>query len=516
MPEWTAVTEADKVPGADLSEALWAEKQMNALLQESMADLESLYRDDVGWQKVGLEDNQFSGDGRKRIAAYARIMATANPLVKRGLGLRVAYVWGQGVTVSVRDDGATGQDVNAVLQQFWDDKSNLKTFTGSQASDSMERQLGTDGEVFLALPTNTLTGRVRVRSVPPEEIVDLICDPEDAATIWYYKRKWTARIVQADGKVKNDDRVTYYPAVGYYPLQRPLRVNGSEIRWDAPMVAAIVNSTAGSNRGIGDSFAALPWARASKEFLEDWAMLAKALSRIAWQVKTRADKTQQAARAISRTASAPGNDSGVGGTVGMTPGSTLEAVPKTGATIDANSGRPLQMMVAAALGVPLTMLLGDPGATGARAVAETLDQPTELEMGLRRKVWSALFREVVDYVIDAAVIAPRGALRGAVVRDDDRRLVTLPDGDDRTIEVNWPEWDSTPVDILVKAIAAADSTEKLPPLEVFKLLARALNIPDSDDLIEDLTDDQGRWIPQDVRDTMVRSDLGDRGQGDGA
>jgi SPP1 gp7 family putative phage head morphogenesis protein len=43
------------------------------------------------------------------------------------------------------------------------------------------------------------------------------------------------------------------------------------------------------------------------------------------------------------------------------------------------------------------------------------------------------------------VIAPAGPLRGKVARDGDRLVVTLPEGDDRTVEVKWPDFDSTPL-----------------------------------------------------------------------
>src|SRR5205085_2255542 len=107
-----------------------------------------------------------------------------------------------------------------------------------------------------------------------------------------------------------------------------------------------------------------------------------------------------------------------GATVASTPDVRLEAVSKSGATIDANSGKPLAGMAAAGLGVPVTMLLADPGITGARAVAETLDLPTVLEMGMRRLVWQGYLTELIQYVIDQAVLAPRGPLRGSLIRDD--------------------------------------------------------------------------------------------------
>jgi hypothetical protein len=66
-------------------------------------------------------------------------------------------------------------------------------------------------------------------------------------------------------------------------------------------------------------------------------------------------------------------------------------------------------MVASALEVPVTMLLGDPGVTGARATAATLDQPTELAMNLRRALWSEFMTDVLNHVIDWAIRAPKGA-----------------------------------------------------------------------------------------------------------
>jgi hypothetical protein len=144
------------------------------------------------------------------------------------------------------------------------------------------------------------------------------------------------------------------------------------------------------------------------------------------------------------------------------------------------------------------MLLGDPGITGARATAETLDQPTELTFKLRREVHTELFRDVANYVIDMAVVAPAGPLRGAVTRDGDRLLVTLPEGDDRTLQVDWPDFDSTPLGEKVASVVAASSIEPgrggLPPQQIFRLLAVVFGIDDIDDLIEGLTDADGNWI----------------------
>jgi len=472
----------------ETTQQLTAERQWREFIEESYADLEALYREDAGWQRVGQETRKFTPEGRRQIAALADLSATGNALIKRGVNLRSAYVWGQGVTVSIRDDGADGQDVNAVWQEFWDEPSNRRVFTSSEAQTRYERRLATGGEAFWAFPTDPVTGKVRVRSVPAGEIVERICDPEDEATVWLYKRQWKAIVVNPRTGARNtEDRTTYYPALGFYPPARPKTWGGNKIRWDAPMRPVCVNVPDGDWRGLGDVLAALPWARMDKEFLEDLAMYMRALTRILGQITAKRGPARQAAAAAMAHAQ-PGEFAVTD------PDTKMSIVSKSGAQIDADSHKPLATMVAAALEVPLTMLLGDPGVTGARATAETLDQPTELMARLRQEVHAELFRDVADYVIDQAVIAPRGPLRGAVTKVGDRIVVTLPEGDSRAVDVAWPEFDSTPLAQLVTAIVEAEGTETLPKVEILKLLAKAFGIDDVDELVDQMTDADGNWI----------------------
>lgn len=517
MPEWQTSDGAQVVPLHQPAEDLVAERLTNELLREAVADLEMLYREDLGWKRIGDTEGQFSHEGRKKIAKLADLMATGNALIKRGLNLRAAYIWGQGVTATIADDGAEGQDVNAVWAEFWDEPSNRAVLTSSEAQVRLERKLGTAGEVFFALPTDPLTGRVRVRRIPPGQIVDRICDPDDEATVWLYKRSWTAIVHrQADGKKIPEERVEYFPALGFWPKDRlKIWYDGKPIRWEAPVRHIAVNVMDEDWRGLGDCFPAMPWAKLDKEFLEDLGLYMRAMTRILGQVTAKNGRAAQAAAAAARGAApTAGNPNGVAGVFGMDPNSTFSMVSKTGAHIDADSHRPFATMVAAALDVPLTMLLGDPGATGARAVAETLDQPTELTMRLRQEVHAEFLRDLSDYVIDMAVVAPRGPLRGAVARDGDRLVITLPEGDQRALDVDWPEFSSMPLDVLVKAIAAADQTEAYPPLLTFLSLAKAFAVDDVDDWVEKLTDDDGNWIGLEAITSTALDQRDERGQGD--
>ena len=428
------------------------------------------------------------------VTAVCRAHAVANPLIRRGLNLRASYVWGGGVQIAARatgdDDGE--QDVNQVVQAFLDTPGNALL-----QDDVNERSLGTDGQVFFALFTNPMTGAVNVRRLPWDQVVEIVTNPEDASEPWYYLREWTVRAISDIGRTTYETRRALYPAVGYRPQVRPKRIELAdrapiEVLWDAPVHHMAVNRLDGWQFGLGDVFAAVDWARAYSVFLEDWAKLVKALSMFAWRTTAKASKTTGMAAKIA----AAGVAGGVGGTVVSSPDATLEAIPKTGATIDSESGRPLAAMVASALDVSVVALLGDPGTTGARATAETLDRPTELMADTRRRAWTATFEAIIGYVIDQAIKAPQGPLKGTITRDPytGHEVYTLAGDTERTIEVAWPPLDETDPVKLVEAIVKADSTQVIPPLVVLRLLLAALRVDDIDEIIDSVTDDNGDFI----------------------
>ena len=458
-------------------------------LHESMAQLE-LAREDAGWERIRLDgQRELSAESRRRNAELCRVYAIANPLIKRGLELRAAYVFGQGVGTT-----AAGEDVNALVQDWLDNPEVREVFTGAQAQVRNEQALGTDGNLFFALFTNPLTGRVKPRILPFHEIQEQVTDPEDSLTVRFYKRVYAKRVWnQTTGTYTEKEAVSYHPHYAYRPLMRSKRFGKSpsdpEIVWDAPIYHVKVNDLTGWQYGIGDAYAALPWARGYKEFLEDWAVLMKALSKIVWQRTSRGGKRTAAAgrRELEKMTTMQ-----AGGTFNSTDDSKLEAVPKTGATIDSESARPLATMVASALGIPVTTLLADPGQTGARAVAETLDKPTELVMQNRQEVWREARRQIIGYVIDQAIIAPRGPLRGTVERDGDRLYARLPDEADRTLTITFPDISKTSMETLMNALEKADG--HIPPLLIAELMMRALEVRDVDEWLEQLQDEDGNFL----------------------
>ncbi|WKN47138.1 hypothetical protein [Nocardioides sp. Arc9.136] len=492
-------------PDDRLAIELAAAHETIEVLEEGMSDLE-LAAEDRGWRQAGLElDREFSREGLTSVVRNCSVMAIASPMIKRGLQLRLGYVWGQGLDVSARAGDGAAQDVNAVIQGFWDDPSNQVALTSPEAQENLERRLGKQGNIVFTLFPDPLTGRVQIRVTPFEEIGDKIANPEDRDETWFFFRTYTATVVEqgyAGTRTRVETRRVLHPALGYWPPVRPRTIDGLPVLWDQPMLHVSVNRPEGAKWGIPDVYAALPWARAYEGFLTDWARLVKALSKFAWRLT--GDKSSRARSAAQKLAAAMprpvgGADPGqglVGGVAAGGPGVSLEAIPKSGATIDSGSGRPLASMVAAALGVSVVDLLADPGVTGARAVAETLDKPVVLEMNARRRLWSSVLQTVLGYVVDQAVRAPRGPLRGTVIRDQrtGRETITLTGDVERTVVVDWPDLNDLDPVKLVEAIVNADSTGKMPPVETARLLMSALGVDDVDELLDEMTDDDGNWI----------------------
>jgi hypothetical protein len=454
--------------------------------------------DDFGWRRMTAQfEREFSPEGLRDIRAVCRVMAIASPLIKRGLSLRVAYVWSQGVEIAARANGKKKreQDVQTVVAAFLTDPGNERAFTGGAARERLERCLGTDGEFFPTMFTRPTTGEVQIRVVGADEISDIICNPQDRSEPWYYRRRWVQSTLTADGLTVDKQMEQFHPALDYRPKNKPKSFGQIPVVWDAPMMHVKVNDLEGWQRGVPDAYAAVDWARAYKEFLEDWARLVKSLSRFAWRLTAKGNqRTQARTRLATQPVDSAGRVSDVGNVAMIPPEQQLDAIPKSGATIDSESGKPLAAMIAAALDVPLTMLLADPGQTGARAVAETLDQPTELAMGQRRGLWAGVYKRILQYAIAEAVRAPDGPLKGQIAVDGyGRETVKLNGATVADIDIDWPDMDSDP-DKVITSIVAASATGTIPPEIVARLILTALGVKNVEGLIDAMTGPDGEFL----------------------
>ena len=469
------------------------------LFEERIAELEFAVEDE-GWIRQGGGCNyELTRDHLVRIVARARLFFLHNPLINRAVNLQADYVFAQGVNIQ-----ATDKDVNAVIQDFLDDRRNVKEFTGHQARLMKEQTLMVDGNVFFVLFTNkATTGRVQLRTILVDEIVDIVCNPDDQNEVWYYKREWQSRSISDPTKVETN--IAYYPDIDYLP-DSTTRLNGSyqgkPVYWDAPIYHIKVGQLSKSRYGVPEVYAALDWANAHKNFLENWSTIVKAYAMFAFKLTVAGGKNA-VAKAKSRLSTTVGNQGQAVVESNPTPvtgsiftktkdGADIEPIKTAGATTSAKDGREIRLMVAAAMGIPDTMLSGDAD-TGNLATAKTLDRPTELKFRSRQQLWTDVCQDIITYVIKWAAIAPQGRLKGKVkyIIDVDGRLNYVPDGIDTHVEVTFPPLLEHSVLDRINAISNAVTlngkqfaieSEDLAKLTT-RLMLQALGVKDVDEIV---------------------------------
>jgi len=460
--------------------------------QERIAELELSLEDD-GWSRLGAGgERDFSSSGRAKIASMSRVMYLKNPLIRRGVSVRTYYTFGQGVSVS-----APYAPVNDVVQLFQDDPANRQSLTSHVAMLEQDTNLQVEGELFFVFFTNPSTGAVKTRTIRPDEIVDIITNPEDDMDPWFYRRRWdSSKIDMTTGQATTTaEDEAYYPALWFRPEAMPAKINGVRVMAE-PIYHMTATTVAGMKRGVPDTYAALDWARSYKDFLSDWASLVRSLNRWAWKYKV--GKNQSVSDVKTRLATTVSSSQGetnpapTTGSVMVTPSDgELTPIPKTGASISADDARALRNMVASAFDLPDTILSGDAD-VGNYATAKSLDRPTELAMANRQLKWASVYGDILDFVVEQSIIAPSGPLQGTVSYPVGRpvfELATDPmtgEPGDATVNIDFPPILEQDVDRQISAIVSAATLDgktpagTIPKEDVSRMLLSALGQSDID------------------------------------
>ncbi len=472
---------------------------MNEYLVERLAELE-LAIEDRDWMSLSYtQDRELSRDGLRKIMALARIYYLKNPLINRAVSVQAHYVWGQGINIQARDP-----KVNAVVQAFLDDLKNKAELTSHQAQTQKEIDLQIFGNIFFVFFPNVSTGQVRVRSIPVDEVADIITDPDDAKTPWYYKRAWNVRrLDEESGTVDVQSQTAYYPDWQYNPATKPETIGGYPVKWDMPVYHVKVGGLSDMRFGVSEVYVAIDWARAYKEFLEDWATLVRAYSRFAWHLTTKGgSKGVAAAKAKLGTTVGVGNYEAnppavTGSTFVAGEGVSLTPIKTAGATTSAEDGRRILLMVAAAMGLPESFF-GDVS-VGTLATAKSLDRPTELKMRDRQTFWRDIFLAIVNYVIDWAARAENGPLPKELLAGNDGGEVALnkannPRGKiDRHVDVSFPDILERDVGARISAIVAAATLNGNPSIGTLddrtltRLILQSLGVDQIDEVLDKIS-----------------------------
>lgn len=366
------------------------------------------------WRReVNLSWLEFSRWGIQQIILISRLYFMKNPLIQRGVNVAAQYVFGRGVEVSSPDEKA-----NEVLREFFERNARV---LGQVALTDLERQKYYDGNLFFVFfPDKTNTGKTSIRTIDATEIQEIVCDPEDADSPWFYKRVWTEqKFNNTSGIVETKTRSIWYPALNYEPTAKPITLGSDEIQWDHPVHHRKCGSVAKWRFGCPLIYAALDWARASVNFLEACATVKKSLAQISMVLTTKGG--QQALQGIKSQLQTtvgtgqPGsawdtNPAAVDASVFASgPGTKLEAFNTKGGGGDPEEVRQFKLMVCMVFGLPETFF--SDVQTGNLATATSLDRPTELNFLEKQEAWREDLIIIAKYVLRVSSGAASGILR---------------------------------------------------------------------------------------------------------
>lgn len=481
----------------------WTSARTDNALTERLAELE-LALEDKAWMRLSGEgQTEFSRGALRIICWLSRSFYLKNPLIGRGVDVQKDYVFGQGVTITAEDP-----DVDEVIQAFLADAKNKAELTSHQSMMGKEVELAVDGNLFFVFFRKRINGRTRIRTIPVDEIEDIITNPEDAKDPWFYKRTWSSRQVDLEsGSIDVKSNIAYYPDWRYVPKDngKPEKIGDHAINWDTPVYHVRVGGLPSMRFGVPETYPALDWAKAYKNFLEDWSTIVRAYARFAWNVTTKGGKTGIAA-AKAKLASTISSDDAADDNPPPTTGAAfigqegvnISPVRTAGATTSAEDGRRLLLMVTATFGFPETFF-GD-ASVGTLATAKSLDRPTELKISSRQILWSDVLKNILDYVVLWAV--ENNILKGNVTKEDDGTpLVTLEvdpettEPKSATVRVDFPPILEHDTQASIGAIIDASTLKggslsgTIDPITVSRMLLVALGVEDVEAALEILYPD---------------------------
>lgn len=477
-------------------------------LQESLLRLE-LAMEEEGWRRLGWDaEREFTRQGLEEMVKLSRAMYISHPLIQRSIDVKTYYTWAQGVTYSAVDDKIQ----ELVVEPLINDVGNKAELFGHQARVLTDVDQMVEGNNFFALYTN-LSGYVSIRTIPFEQIIEKISREGDSAITAFYRRVWAEDNFNAQNGTRTTiQKEELYPDWQFHPTIKPDTIGGVTVNWDTPIMHQRSGGLKKMKFGVPETYSGMPWARAYKEFLDDWHTLVKSLSRFAWKATTSPKKVKGLKKKLEEEGRGSDDETAEGAEPTARPrrkrigdaftgkeGDKLESINKTGATVSSDDARPSRLMVAAGSGLPDTILSGDVD-IGNFATSKTLDRPTELMMVSRQTMWADCKKDIFKYQADAMVRA--GKLPGKRILDPRTGLELIIPTMDCNVEVSFPpileDDPKANVDAIVTAATLNGKADAgiMPPETTAKMLLEALGVDDVEAVLKELPEPEAAAVEE--------------------
>ena len=142
------------------------------------------YLQQMGWDVIGGYGLPSTAE-RTRAIQESRRLYKYSPMGQWAIWLWTS--WGLGESVQVTIDV---EEADLEWQEFWEADRN-QSVLGADCIHEMSNWLLVDGNQFLAFYGSTVDGETTVTEINPDEITEIVPDPDNAARPLFYKREWT-------------------------------------------------------------------------------------------------------------------------------------------------------------------------------------------------------------------------------------------------------------------------------------------------------------------------------------
>jgi len=480
----------------------------NRILSESLAEVE-LALEQSRWQSISADPiNETSPEldytERCKLIRAARLYYLKDPLIHQATSLITNYTFGDGLRYSCQNE-----EWKAYLDDWWMDEDNLIELTSQQAQESKSIELIIDGEIFFVL-FQEADGRVKVRTLPPEEITQVISSPDDYRRQLYYERKYRAQ--QYDFKngrwtVANSLSTVYYADWrNYAPGKHGFETNMPAVR-DGAVYQVAVNRLARQKRGNTETYPALDWAKAHRQMLQDWVTIVKAYSTLAWKAKVKGEDTRDISRVREKLMSVlpafnpqTGQLSQPAGTAGIAfenDAMSLTPMRTAGMATDPADSRQIRLMAGAGLGI-MEHYFGDAGNANL-ATAQAMELPMLKKFSARQRFWEDIYLNIMNFVIVSGIEA--GRIKGELdLGHNDRGLIVskriLRSSDDDKVIVKAPPILSRNLAEVAQGIVPLAENSLILREDAARYAMQAMDVENGEDQLAKLED---QWAKEDAQ-----------------
>lgn len=386
--------------------------------KERLLELE-LALEDRSWKRLEAQARfEFSRWGIQQIILITRLYRIKNPVIQRGILLSTYYVWGRGVKI-----GADDETANQIIADCFTDPRNATELSHAALCAKNEAKY-TDGNIFWCWFVDPEDGQTIFRHIDPMEVQDIISDPDDASQIWYYRRVWTQQVFDPNsGTIKPQPRDEWYVAYGYEPPDgAQQQIKGKPLVKDTqgnliPIYHRCEGGLENWQFGCPRAYAALDWARAWVESLEDYCSRVRALSRYGYDIETKGGppaiagmKQQLATTLANDLESIETQPPPVTAALWVHgPGTQMKPMRTAGLSEVPSQGYQILHMAQMVFGLPDTMF--SDSQRGNLATAASLDRPTELKFLYDQEIWKQDLGVLSKVALENSLHANGGRLR---------------------------------------------------------------------------------------------------------